>query len=320
MTAGVVRAELLNEKWDGKTYYIQARLEINPKEVEQSIDKLRKDRQKTKELEESKIKVTALLQEINELKKKVPSAKVVQSKSISYMKAVDKLRAMELCERAVSQMFILKDEEAIELYSEAIALDPNFIDPYCWRAGKYFSAGVKSYGNKDQALTFYRKAFKDYDKIVHLKPKNYYYAWALSGRGDVYKELGEYGRAIKEYSEAIIHDRENSRHYVGRAKAYDDIVKAAELISNDPVRGAFFDEYLVYDRAVIAYKAKYYKEAIRDHTQLIQYAESKKNDYIRDTFMDHLSKTSNWDESTQLAKEDAKESERHVLFERRNFQ
>jgi hypothetical protein len=51
LTAGVVRAELLNEKWDGKTYYIQARLEINPKEVEQSIDKLQKDREKTKELE-----------------------------------------------------------------------------------------------------------------------------------------------------------------------------------------------------------------------------------------------------------------------------
>ena len=43
LTAGVVRAELLNEKWDGKTYYIQAKLEVNPKEVEQSIQKLRQD-------------------------------------------------------------------------------------------------------------------------------------------------------------------------------------------------------------------------------------------------------------------------------------
>jgi len=302
LTAGVVRTELLNEKWDGKTYYIQARLAINPKEVGQSIDKLRQDKQKTKELEESKKKVNELLQKIDELKKKVPSTKVTQSKSIPYMKAVDKLRAIELCERAtslrLSNPLTFKTEEAIELYSEAIALDQNFIDPYYWRANQYAYEGIKvNYINNDQALTFYRKALKDYDKIVHLKPQNYFYAWALSGRGDVYQQLGDYKRAIKDYSEAIRRERKNAKHYDGRSESYKsigeyekaiaDITKAIELTSNYPEfnwTSSIVNESRILNRADIASKAKMYKEAVADYSMIIRNMESSKKDYLIDKF------------------------------------
>ena len=286
LTAGVVRAELLNEKWDGKTYYIQAKLEVNPKEVEQSIQKLRQDKQKTKELEEAKIKVNALLQEIEELKKKVPSAKVAQSKSVSYMKAVNKLRAIELCERAVSQALTLTYEESIGLFSEAIELDPTFIDPYYWRAWRYADMGRRrmlTYGNKDQqALTFYRKALKDYDKIIQLKPQSNFYAWALSGSGHVYQELGDYKRAIKDYSEAIRRDHKDYTHYYYRSsaynsmgeyeKAYADITKAIELEPSHPFLN------LEECRGDIAFKLKNYKVAIADYSKTINIIESRVSD------------------------------------------
>ena len=54
LTAGIVSAEIIDEKWDGKTYSLKAKIAADPKDVYNSIDKLRQDRQKTKELEETK--------------------------------------------------------------------------------------------------------------------------------------------------------------------------------------------------------------------------------------------------------------------------
>ncbi len=53
LTAGIVSTEIIEEKLDGKIYYLKAKITGDPKDVANSIEKLRKDRQKTKELEET---------------------------------------------------------------------------------------------------------------------------------------------------------------------------------------------------------------------------------------------------------------------------
>jgi hypothetical protein len=50
--AGIVEMKVLDEQWDGFTYYIQAEMTIDPTEVERRIAKVLNDKQKTKELEE----------------------------------------------------------------------------------------------------------------------------------------------------------------------------------------------------------------------------------------------------------------------------
>ena len=52
--AGIVQNEVLDEKWDGHYYWLKAKLMADPGEVVKSIDVLRKDQQKTKELVEMK--------------------------------------------------------------------------------------------------------------------------------------------------------------------------------------------------------------------------------------------------------------------------
>ncbi|KAF0123669.1 MAG: hypothetical protein FD151_158 [bacterium] len=44
----------MKETWDGKTYWLKAKIEADPDEVIKSVDSLRKDHQKTKELEETR--------------------------------------------------------------------------------------------------------------------------------------------------------------------------------------------------------------------------------------------------------------------------
>src|SRR4030042_6932715 len=44
LSAGIVRAEIIEEGWDGKTYYLKAKMAADLKDVYNSIDKLRQDR------------------------------------------------------------------------------------------------------------------------------------------------------------------------------------------------------------------------------------------------------------------------------------
>ena len=55
LTAGVVRTEIISEHWDGKIYRLKARIKADPDYVIKAIDRLRKDRQKSKDLEESQL-------------------------------------------------------------------------------------------------------------------------------------------------------------------------------------------------------------------------------------------------------------------------
>ena len=51
-SAGVVSAEVVDEKWDGKTYYLKAKVSADPAEVTKSLQNIVNDKQKSKELEE----------------------------------------------------------------------------------------------------------------------------------------------------------------------------------------------------------------------------------------------------------------------------
>ena len=46
LTAGIVNTEVIEDKWDGKVYWLKAKITANPQDVIKSIDDLRKDRQK----------------------------------------------------------------------------------------------------------------------------------------------------------------------------------------------------------------------------------------------------------------------------------
>ena len=82
LTAGIVSAEIMDEKWDGKTYYLKAKIEADPQEVIKSLDLLRKDHQKSKELEEMRKKAEEALREVERLKTESASAKDESRKNI----------------------------------------------------------------------------------------------------------------------------------------------------------------------------------------------------------------------------------------------
>ena len=116
---------------------------------------------------------------------------------------------------------------AIEHYSRAIELYPDFIEAYLARAQVYFW------------IDDFDKAIKDYTSVIEIDPD---YASAYVGRGQAYSNKGCYARAIDDFSRAIEIDPDYASAYVGRgcvylkkdcdARAKEDFSRAIELGDN----------------------------------------------------------------------------------------
>ncbi len=95
--------------------------------------------------------------------------------------------------------------DAIEAYTSAIALNPNFADAYNSRGIAYADGGE------------YDKAIEDYNRAIALE-KNY--AQAYNNRGITYGRKGQYDRAIEDYNRAIALNQNYADAYNYRGFAY----------------------------------------------------------------------------------------------------
>jgi regulator of sirC expression with transglutaminase-like and TPR domain len=95
---------------------------------------------------------------------------------------------------------------AIEEYSQAIRLDPNYVIAYVSRGNAYN-------GKKD-----YDRAVADYTQAIRLDPN---YTWAYYNRGLAYTNKGDHDRAIADYTQAIRLDPNDATAYHNRGIAYE---------------------------------------------------------------------------------------------------
>ncbi|MBI5886727.1 MAG: tetratricopeptide repeat protein [Deltaproteobacteria bacterium] len=251
LTAGVVQTEIFDEKWDGKEYYLKARITADPDKVAKAIDKLRKDEGKTKELEDAKKRADDALEEIARLKAELDVVKDDKSKQLEYANTVNTLSATDWFEKGLAFGKSEDYDNAIEAFSQAIEFEPYYVVAYIVR-------GV-AYNMKGQ----YDRAIKDYNKTISLKPD---YAEAYHFRGVAYANKDQYDKAIKDYNKAISLKPDYAEAYYVRGNAYymkDQYGKAIEdfnkAISLKPDYGlAYFGRGLAYSMK------REYKKAIAD--------------------------------------------------------
>jgi tetratricopeptide (TPR) repeat protein len=239
LTAGIVTAEIVDEKWDGKTYYLKAKIAADPKEVIKSIDLLRQDRQKTKELEETRKKADEALREVERLKKELEVARVGKTEQDQYNKAVNRLSATDWRSKGIALGNDDNHREAVEAFTKAIELDPKDKDAYFHRGFSYNKLGDYQQAIKDfdkaieitpkhvgayyfrgmayLSLENYQQSIKDLDRAIQLNPK-FWFAYFL--RGDAYGKLGDYPQAIKNYDRAIQLNPKDADFYRSRGMAY----------------------------------------------------------------------------------------------------
>ena len=148
-------------------------------------------------------------------------------------------------------------DKAIEHYTEAIKLNPNY-------ARAHNNRGVAYYNTKD-----FKYAMVDYTEAIRLNP-NFFQAY--NNRGSVYYAKKQYDKAIKEYDEAIKLNPNYARAYYNRGvtyaltrrynKAIEDYTRVIELNPNNA------EAYYIRG---IAYSAKgKYNKAIEDYTKAVE--------------------------------------------------
>ena len=213
MTAGIVQTKLVEETWNGKKYWLKAKIAVDSDEVIKSIDSLRKDRQKTKELEEIRKRSDNLLKENERLRKELVMAKGKrkQDMAAAYNKTIERLSASEWVERGLapanSELWSNADamREAIDANSKAIKLDPNFAEAYNLRGLAY-----DMLGNRNQAI-------KDYSKAIVLNPQ---FEWAYLNRSVAYYNLGKTTLAMKDNEKAEKLRLKDAKAYYHRGLEY----------------------------------------------------------------------------------------------------
>ena len=127
-----------------------------------------------------------------------------------------------------------KYSEAIEDYTKAISINPQFANAYCNR------------GFAKHKLEKYTDAIEDYSKGIELNPGQYIYHFYYL-RGVAKKDLENYSDAIEDFSKAIEINPEYANAYNDRANSYKSLDKIIEAMED-------------YSKA-IEINPKYYKGA-----------------------------------------------------------
>ncbi len=295
LTAGIVRAEIIDEKWDGKIYTLKAKITADPNEVVKQIDALRKDRQKARELEDAKKRADELLKEVERLKGEIEAAKgdKKQEKQREYADTINGLNAADWFEKGFSLLYdnynfaIAADafskcielapkfnmlcyqargtanfvlgyhRQAVDDFDKSIELGIEGATPYFWRGQAYAELGDS------------RNALKDYEKALKLKPENVERVYDLRGRA--YAALRDYRQAIQDYNKALSLKPTYATAYLNRAFAYNALGKQQQAIKD------FSKAIEIDDKSARAYSGRgyvyaelgNYRQAIDDYDRSI---------------------------------------------------
>lgn len=180
ISAGVVQTKLLDEKWDGRDYWLKAEVSADPEEVAASIAKVRSDSKLAEELAESQAEKEEALQEVERLKAELADAKADpaqnKAKLERYNSAVNQLQASDSFEEGTALAVSGDYEGAAKAYDRAIVLRPDNAKAYFNRSIVYIYLGD------------YTRATSDLDHAMTIRPAN---TNAYFQRATAYKENRE---------------------------------------------------------------------------------------------------------------------------------
>jgi hypothetical protein len=95
LTAGIMSAEIIEERWDGREFYLKAKLIVDPQEVAVRVRAISRDRERTHELEEARRRTDQALREMERLKKDMglarPDIQGQVDRQAEYSRAIQEL-------------------------------------------------------------------------------------------------------------------------------------------------------------------------------------------------------------------------------------
>jgi len=291
LTAGVVMATVVAEKWDGVTYWLRAEIKADPADVARSVERLRRDRQKSRELAELRARLEESNGKIARLREELSSGKESGKKLAEYGKAVGELTATDWNHKAGIYIQAGRYTEAISAADKATELNPNDTFSYNLRTRAYLELGDnrKAEENIEAALRInpndgtahnnrgavfgnagdYKKALPELDEAIRLGEKD---AVNYANRGAVHFKLGDKQKALDDFNEALKADPESALAYANRGIFYHDTGDKMKALDDldDAIRLNPNYENAYFNRAVNYFELENDKMAIKDFDMVIK--------------------------------------------------
>ncbi len=259
LASGIMEVTILDKKrtivGDGFNFYVKIKAIVNPDNLDEMVKKV-KDKSVVDDYKKIQEAYDKSQKDIEELKRQLAQAKNEGERKQVEAKITNedrRFQAIDWFEKGYQHSLKNEHDSAIEAYTNAIALDPNY-------AAAYNNRGI-AYDDKGQ----YDRAIEDYSKAIALDPN---LAAAYFLRGLAYDSKGQYDIAIKNFTKAIELDPNYTVAYFFRGSAYDskgqydiaikNFTKAIELDPNYTVayflRGSAYDLSGNLGRATSDYK------------------------------------------------------------------
>jgi len=182
ISAGVVQTKILDESWDGKSFWLKAEVSADPDEVAASIEKVRNDQKLAEELAESQAEKEDALKEVDRLKAELEQSNADKEKLAQYNQAVNQLQASDSFQQGTAMTVAGDYEGATKAYNRVIYLRPEDPKAYFGRSIVYIYLGN------------YQRATQDLDMAMLIRPAN---TNAYFQRASAYKSIRE-ARLINE--------------------------------------------------------------------------------------------------------------------------
>jgi len=252
ITAGIVMTVILDEKWDGKTYFLKAKISTETDQLIKSMNNIRRDQEQSKTWQEMRNKTEEVLKEIEKFRKEIAIGKGEKTTQEKHAKLVHKLNAIDWFKKGHKLRYRDKNnQQAMKAFDKAIELDANLAIAYAGRAAIYDDWGEyqKALRESEQAIQLdpnhawgfntrgwaniglhnFQKAMEDLNRAIELFPK---YAYAYANRSRVHHILKNYHRALDDANKAIEYNPELSIGYFRRGKALASLNRFQDAIKD----------------------------------------------------------------------------------------
>ena len=198
ITAGVVSAVVVDEKWDGRKYWLKAKIEADPDVVKRSIDIIRLDKRKTEDLEKAKDRIKQLSHELEAVKQRITDdpneRQKLYTSIVNKISAQDSLRENLNVLSSAYSLSVSDKKHYVELLSNILKVDSELADAYWYRASLYYY------------LHDYKSAVSDLVKLLTLDYK--YKHFVFDKLANSYMALNDYGKAIEcKYNSLLLSDK-----------------------------------------------------------------------------------------------------------------
>lgn len=215
-TAGITKAVIIKENWDGQRYYLKAMITTDPEGVVKAINDLRKDRQKERELQDERKRTEDALKRIEQLKIELAQNKQDSIRIKQYKAAIRELTSQEYVEKGRNLLNSNKYKEAQVCFKEAIKLNP--VNPWAYY---YIGMANKILGKNREAINNFNMAIKQDNS----------FSWAYYNRGLSYNRLGNKKQGLADINEAArLGDRYAQKYLEKRGIKYENSISSSKAV------------------------------------------------------------------------------------------